>query len=146
MADNIQYIHANKLAKYLKQYIGKDGTVYIGQKDGRLSKKKLDKQDVNNFINTALANQSGSALKKYSGLFTLEFGERGDTSSADIAIPDISTSIYNVSLQCISRVEDFMVEGIQMNVVNPIAGKFTVTGYAPLNTNGSYQINYTVII
>lgn len=36
MADDIKYIHSNKLAKTGQQYYGKDGTVYIGQKDGRL--------------------------------------------------------------------------------------------------------------
>ena len=38
MADNISYIHSNKLAKYNYKYLGKDGTVYVGQKDGRLKK------------------------------------------------------------------------------------------------------------
>lgn len=52
MADNIQFIHANKLAKYLKEYIGKDGIVYIGQKDGRLAKKRLTSSDVSNLISS----------------------------------------------------------------------------------------------
>ena len=38
MADNISYIHSNKLAKHNYRYYGKDGTIYIGQKDGRLLK------------------------------------------------------------------------------------------------------------
>lgn len=50
MPDNIQFIHANKLAKYLKEYIGKDGIIYIGQKDGRLAKKRLTSSDVSNLI------------------------------------------------------------------------------------------------
>lgn len=39
MAD-ISYIHSNKLAKWNYEYRGKDGTIYIGQKDGRLKKKE----------------------------------------------------------------------------------------------------------
>tara|TARA_R110000868_G_C10956550_1_gene768111 strand:- start:428 stop:1807 length:1380 start_codon:yes stop_codon:yes gene_type:complete len=38
MADNISYIHSNKIAKTNQQYYGKDGTIYVGQKDGRLKK------------------------------------------------------------------------------------------------------------
>lgn len=53
MADNIRFIHANKLAKYNYTYIDKDGTVYIGQKDGRLSKKVLTASDVDSLINNA---------------------------------------------------------------------------------------------
>lgn len=53
MADNIGFIHANKLAKYLKQYIGKDGTVYIGQKDGRLAKKRVTESTVENIVNNS---------------------------------------------------------------------------------------------
>lgn len=40
MAD-VAYIHSNKLAKWNREYIGKDGTIYVGQKDGRLKKKDL---------------------------------------------------------------------------------------------------------
>jgi hypothetical protein len=39
MADNIAYIHSNKLAKYNYKYYGKDGSIYVGQKDGRLKKQ-----------------------------------------------------------------------------------------------------------
>lgn len=53
MADNIQYIHANKLAKYLKEYIGKDGIIYVGQKDGRLAKKRVSLQEVANLKPTS---------------------------------------------------------------------------------------------
>lgn len=60
MADNIKYIHANKLAKYNYTYIDKDGTVYIGQKDGRLAKKRLTVEDVSKIAlqtaNTSVPN------------------------------------------------------------------------------------------
>ena len=55
MADNIKFIHANKLAKYNYTYTDKDGTVYIGQKDGRLAKKRLTASDVNSLISGAQA-------------------------------------------------------------------------------------------
>jgi hypothetical protein len=47
MADNISYIHSNKLAKHNYRYIGKDGTIYIGQKDGRLAKQEVSTTDIN---------------------------------------------------------------------------------------------------
>jgi hypothetical protein len=53
MADNIGFIHANKLAKYKYTYIDKDGTVYIGQKDGRLAKKRLTASDVDSMISSS---------------------------------------------------------------------------------------------
>ena len=56
MADNIRFIHANKLARYNIKYYDKDGTVYIGQKDGRLAKKVLSTSDVNSLINSAQPN------------------------------------------------------------------------------------------
>jgi len=53
MADNIAYIHSNKLAKYLREYIGRDGTVYVGQRDGRLAKKKVTELDITSIISTS---------------------------------------------------------------------------------------------
>lgn len=41
MYDKIAYIHNNKLAKWNYEYIGKDGTIYVGQRDGRLKKKEV---------------------------------------------------------------------------------------------------------
>ncbi len=40
MADNISYIHNNKLGKYLRRYVDARGNVYIGQRDGRLKKEE----------------------------------------------------------------------------------------------------------
>lgn len=54
MADNIAYIHSNKLAKYLREYIGRDGTVYVGQKDGRLARKRITEEDVESMLNSAV--------------------------------------------------------------------------------------------
>lgn len=72
MADNISYIHSNKLAKHNYRYIGKDGTVYIGQKDGRLAKQEstgieninwgaiqgniTNQQDLTTYINNIVNN------------------------------------------------------------------------------------------
>lgn len=39
MADDISYIHSNKIAKFGRQYYDKYGVVYIGQRDGRLKKE-----------------------------------------------------------------------------------------------------------
>ena len=46
MADDISYIHSNKIAKFGRQYYDKYGVVYIGQRDGRLKKEVVTQEQV----------------------------------------------------------------------------------------------------
>lgn len=46
MADDISYIHSNKIAKFGRQYYDKYGVVYIGQRDGRLKKEVITQEQV----------------------------------------------------------------------------------------------------
>jgi hypothetical protein len=64
MADNISYIHTNKLAKYNYKYLGKDGTVYIGQKDGRLKKQEVTVIPDGLDVTLAWGNISGDILNQ----------------------------------------------------------------------------------
>lgn len=54
MPDNVSYIHNNKLAKYNYKYIDNNGTVYIGQKDGRLKKLEVTTSDIDSAINSKI--------------------------------------------------------------------------------------------
>lgn len=64
MADNISYIHTNKLAKYNYKYLGKDGTVYIGQKDGRLKKQEVTITPDGLDVTLSWGNISGDILNQ----------------------------------------------------------------------------------
>jgi len=64
MADNISYIHTNKLAKLNYKYLGKDGTVYIGQKDGRLKKQEVVATSDGLDITLTWGNISGDILNQ----------------------------------------------------------------------------------
>jgi len=50
MNSTLSNIHANKLAKYNYKYIDSNGDVYIGTKDGRLTKI------INPVVNTTIIN------------------------------------------------------------------------------------------
>lgn len=62
MADNISYIHSNKIAKTGQQYYGKDGTIYVGQRDGRL--KKIDNTNLNASSNILWGGIKGDILNQ----------------------------------------------------------------------------------
>lgn len=86
MADNIAYIHSNKLAKYLREYIGRDGTVYVGQKDGRLAKKKVTESDITNIV----ASSSITSLNVLGPLYSTG----GNTPTISISQADQFTDGY----------------------------------------------------
>lgn len=62
MLDNkLAFIHSNKTAKYNYKYLDKDGTVYIGQKDGRLKKQEVTMSDIQSAITSSrVPNKSAS--------------------------------------------------------------------------------------
>jgi len=64
MADNIAYIHSNKLAKYNYKYYGKDGSIYIGQKDGRLKKQIISTQADPVDVSLTWGNITGNILNQ----------------------------------------------------------------------------------
>lgn len=64
MYDKIAYIHSNKLAKYNYKYLGKDGTVYIGQKDGRLKKQEVTVTPDGLDVTLSWGNISGDILNQ----------------------------------------------------------------------------------
>lgn len=56
MADDISYIHSNKIAKVGRQYYDKYGVVYIGQRDGRLKKQEVNISNVQSEINKTITS------------------------------------------------------------------------------------------
>lgn len=76
MAD-ISYIHSNKLAKWNYEYIGTDGTIYVGQRDGRLKKKDLSSTALQIAQSTAAAVSTSSTPISPSTATTVT-GRKGD--------------------------------------------------------------------
>jgi len=64
LSTELAFIHSNKTAKYNYKYLDKDGTVYIGLKDGRLKReepKTLTRTDISNLdITVSWGNITGS--------------------------------------------------------------------------------------
>ena len=50
MNSTLSNIHVNRLAKYNYKYIDSNGDVYIGTKEGRLSKEVVNPTDISNFV------------------------------------------------------------------------------------------------
>lgn len=68
LSTELAFIHSNKTAKYNYRYLDKDGTVYIGQKDGRLKKEEftnLTSQQLSNLdISVSWGNITGNILNQ----------------------------------------------------------------------------------
>lgn len=68
ISTELAFIHSNKTAKYNYKYLDKDGTVYIGQKDGRLKRQELAINDIQSLINTTRTSTQSSTIS--SGIST----------------------------------------------------------------------------
>ena len=69
MADNIGYIHGNKLAKLNKIYVGNNGKLYIGLANGRLKLKESTKttSSTSDFLSSEGSGSGSSCLPNIIG-------------------------------------------------------------------------------
>jgi hypothetical protein len=80
-----------------------------------------------------------------SGTFTVDFGA-GSSHEIKTIVQSAVTGTELINFTPNDRIEDFVVEGIQVTLtsVTPSTG-FTVAALAPNNTSGIYTINYIII-
>lgn len=117
MADNISYIHANKLARYNFHYYGSDGTIYIGQKDGRLKKKETG-------VTNTTVNSTG--VQSITGL---------NTNNTDPSNPIIQISVDGTTITGDGTPSNPLVShgGTVMSVTDDSSGVVTVDNTDPAN-------------
>ena len=94
MDPKVAYIHNNKLGKWNYQYLDKDGTIYIGQKDGRLKKKEaLD-------VSLSWGNITGNILNQadlISYINNIIGSGSGSVTSVGLAVPTPASPAFSVS-------------------------------------------------
>jgi len=149
MADNILYIHTNKLAVPYKKYVDTDGTIYIGQKDGRLSVKTPSTTDLNSLeasvtsLNIALLD---TILKLIPRIKTVVIDVPGPIAEYTTTIEDasITKDTEVVAIHSSSKDTDpNQGSNILLSSVSNIRSiTFKLTSISPEVLYGKYKITY----
>lgn len=135
----IFFAHELETGKLQQQY----SLLYTDCTNPSVASAALLKTAVDLLIDTYAGGGGGGTFT--SGTFTVDFGG-GSSHEIQTIVQAAVTGTELINFTPNDRIEDFVVEGIQVTLtsVTPLAG-FNVAVLAPNNTSGIYTINYIII-